>query len=76
MSEPLNPLVSEYLEGAQVTSVAAVPSVLPSARGTTASQQDAVEKDALPLLAPVVDVKPYGIGKPRRLVIRGKISRE
>lgn len=78
MSDPQLPFKSEYITGSQTTSPASeVVHRLPATDGMAAGSQTAsVGTELLPPVNQLIEVHRYGTGKPKRVVIRGRISRE
>lgn len=76
-SEP--PFQSEYVTGSQTDSkTKEVKSLLAQAEGASTGAQTVAEDttDTLPPVNQLIQAERYGIGKPKRIVIRGRISRE
>ena len=78
MPDQKSPFNSEYSKSSQTTSrQSAVSHKLASLEKTTAvSQTASVETGILPPVHQLIEPYRYGSGKPRRVVIRGRISRE
>lgn len=69
------PFSSEYSKGSQPTSAAVAEA--PAALGVPAtSATEAVAPAAVPPTTELFKPERYGVGKPRRIVIRGKVSRD
>lgn len=79
MPNQQSPLISDYLKDSQRT-VSAVSDAVSNAgsvqSATSSSEADSVSKIGLPTIDRLIDTQRYGSGKPRRIVIRGRISRE
>jgi hypothetical protein len=78
MPDQQSPFKSEYSKGSQTTSRPGEEGHrLPAAERTPgASQTASVETVILPPVDQLIEAQRYGTGKPRRVVIRGRISRE
>lgn len=78
MPDPQSPFKSEYVKGSQTTSPPSEAGHRPHpAEGPSAvSQTTSVDMQILPPVDKVLEVQRYGTGKPRRVLIRGRISRE
>lgn len=78
MPDPQSPFKSEYITGSQTTSPASEAGrrLLPTEGMTAASQTASVETAILPPVDQLIEAQRYGTGKPRRVLIRGRISRE
>lgn len=78
MSGPQNPFKSDYsTESNETLSYGDIENMLPLAQRTTVpSQTISSETPIIPPTNQLIESELYGIGKPRRIVIRGKISRE
>lgn len=77
MSDPQSPMSDYSTESTTTSSKGEFGEVLPLAqRSTDSSQTTSSEMDFLPPINQLIEPERYGIGKPRRVVIRGKISRE
>lgn len=78
MSGPQNPFKSDYSTESNTTlSYGDRENMLPLAQETTVpSQTISNETHIISPTNQLIEPERYGIGKPRRIVIRGKISRE
>lgn len=78
MSGPQNPFKSDYSAESNTTlSHGDIGNMLPPVQRTTVpSQTISSETPIIPPTNQLIEPERYGIGKPRRIVIRGKISRE
>lgn len=72
------PFKSDYDKGSLTTSQAGegVRRLSLTERSITSSQTELAGPGVVPIVGSLVDTQRYGIGKPRRVVIRGMISRE
>jgi hypothetical protein len=78
MPNPQSPFKSDYSNGSQTTSRPGdTGHSLPLAgRAHAASQTDSVDTVILPPVDQLIEIQRYGTGKPTRVVIRGRITRE
>jgi hypothetical protein len=78
MSDPQSPFSSEYRKGGSQTGVPPSEAVRtpPREREIVPSQTTSAESAILPPVNHLIETIRYGTGKPRRVVIRGKITRE
>lgn len=78
MPNPKSPFKSEYITGSQTASPASEAGhrLHPTEGMTAASQTPSVETALLPPVDQLIEAQHYGAGKPRRVLIRGRISRE
>lgn len=77
MSGDKSPFSSDYAEGSRTepTSEPSGPVVDVSIPSVPAQTRTAVT-GAVPTVDQLIEVRRYGLGKPRRIVVRGKISRD
>ena len=78
MSDPQSPIMSDYNAGSSTTSSEGeiVDALTLPQRSTDLSQTTSSEMDVLLPINQLIEPERYGVAKPRRVVIRGKISRE
>lgn len=67
-------LASEYVQGSMTPSVD-FQTTTPTASSETTGRPLTLKASDQPATEVHVDIKQYGVGKPRRVLIRGKISK-